>query len=425
MQLLQHFKESLSDWNYIFRSELFSIFKDPGVLMFCIVVPLAYPLLYASIYNEEVVREVPAVVVDDCHNAFSREFLRKVDATPDVSIVAVVPEMEQARSLVKHREAYGIIRIPASFHTDVMRMQQTQVSIYADMSGMLYYKALLLSCTEASLDMNARIKVARAPGSTDRVDAITEHPIAYEQVDIYNPQAGFASFLIPAVLMLILQQTLVLGVGLSAGTARERNSYGELVPIDRHYHGLLRVVLGKAAAYIAIYLFCVFYLLFVVPKIFSLPQIGNPFDVLNIAVPYLLSCVFFAITLSVLIPQREACFMIVVFASVPLLFLSGISWPGHAMPRFWEHASWLFPSTFGVNAYIKVNNMGAPMAAVRTEWLCLWVQAAVYFGTALLFYVLNMRGARRRYAQKKRRLLENKRRKAGRAEGGEPAAVIS
>jgi len=410
MPFLQRVKESLSDWNYIFRDELLTIFKDPGVLIFCIIVPLGYPLLYTFIYNEEVVREVPVVAVDDCHDAFSREYLRKVDATPDVNLIARVPDMQEARRLVKHREAYGIIHVPASFHADIAQMKQSHVSIYADMSGMLYYKALLLANTEVSLHMNANIKVQRSPGTTPQVDAVTEHPIVYEQVDIYNPQTGFASFLIPAVLMLILQQTLVLGIGLSAGTARERNSYSELMPINRHYHGLVRIVLGKAGAYILIYLLNIFYLFNLVPKLFSLPQIGDPANVWNLAIPFLLACVFFAMTISVLIRQREAGFMIVVFASVPLLFLTGISWPGHAISDFWKAVSWFFPSTFGVNAFVKVNNMGAPMSAVRQEWISLWGQAACYFATSLLVYRNNIKGARRRYAAKKQKLLNKKNR---------------
>lgn len=408
MTFLQRVKESLSDWNYIFKEELLTIFKDPGVLIFCLLVPLGYPLLYTFIYNEEVVREVPVVAVDDCHDAFSRDYLRKVDATPDVNLIARVPHMQEARRLVKHREAYGIIHIPASFHNDIARTQQAVVSIYADMSGMLYYKALLLANTEVSLHMNANIKVQRSPGTTSQTDAVTEHPIAYDQVDIYNPQTGFASFLIPAVLILILQQTLVLGIGLSAGTARDRNSYHELMPINRHYRGLLRIVLGKAGAYILLYLVNIFYLFNFVPKLFSLPQIGNPVNVWNLAVPFLLACVFFAMTISVLVRQREACFMIVVFASVPLLFLTGISWPGHALPEFWKVVSWFFPSTFGVNAFVKVNNMGAPMSAVRQEWICLWIQAAGYFATSLLVYHNNIRASRLRYAAKKKDLIRRK-----------------
>ena len=87
------------------------------------------------------------------------------------------------------------------------------------MSGLLYYKALLTANTNVSLAMNADIKMERAGNTTVRQDEITAYPIEYEDIAIFNPTNGFAAFLIPAVLILIIQQTLLLGIGLAAGTA--------------------------------------------------------------------------------------------------------------------------------------------------------------------------------------------------------------
>ena len=108
---------------------------------------------------------------------------------------------------------------------------------------------MLLANTAVSLNMNKDIKIARSGNTTDRQDEITAYPIEYEEISIFNPTAGFAAFLIPAVLVLIIQQTLLLGIGLAAGTARENNRFKDLVPINRHYNGTLRIVLGKGLSY--------------------------------------------------------------------------------------------------------------------------------------------------------------------------------
>lgn len=367
-KLLKYWKQSYEDWNVIFREELRNIFRDSGVLIFFILVPLAYPLLYSFIYTNEVVREVPVAVVDADRSATSRDYLRRTDATADIRIAAYCANMEEARELLKHREVYGIIYIPSDFTSRLSRGEQSYVSLFSDMSGMLYYKAVLTSNTNVSLDMNARIKVARAGNTTQEQDKVTEHPIAYEEVSLYNPQNGFAAFLIPAVLMLILQQTLLLGVGISAGTAREHNAFRNLLPVSRHYTGLLRIVLGKSWAYLLVYIPISVYVLGVVPRLFRLNQIGAPHDIALFALPYLLACIFFAMTVSVLVRHRETCIMLIVFSSIPLLFLSGVSWPGSALPAFWKGFSYFFPSTFGVNGFLKINNMGGELTSVRTEW---------------------------------------------------------
>ena len=378
--------QGIYDLFYIWKQEFRTTFRDQGVLIFFVLVPLVYPLIYSFIYTNETIREVPTVVVDNSRSSLSREYLRKVDASPETSIVAYCADMEEAKLMLKDRQAYGIIYIPAHFSDDIVQGKQTQVSIFCDMSGLLYYKALLTANTNVSLAMNAAIKMERAGNTTARQDEITAYPIEYEDVAIFNPTNGFAAFLIPAVLILIIQQTLLLGIGLSAGTAREHNQFKDLVPINRHYNGTLRIVMGKGLSYFMVYSLVAVYILCVVPRLFSLNQIAIPGVLTLFTLPYLTACIFFAMTASIAIRNRETCMLLFVFTSVPLLFLSGISWPGSAMPSFWRYFSYLFPSTFGINGYVRINSMGATLNEVAFEYRALWMQTGIYFLTTCFVY---------------------------------------
>lgn len=386
MTFKQKVVQGIHDLFYIWKQEFRTTFRDQGVLIFFVLVPLVYPLIYSFIYTNETIREVPTVVVDNSRSSLSREYLRKVDASPETSIVAHCADMEEAKLMLKDRKAYGIIYIPAHFSDDIARGKQTQVSIFCDMSGLLYYKALLTANTNVSLAMNADIKMKRAGNTTARQDEITAYPIEYEDVAIFNPTNGFAAFLIPTVLILIIQQTLLLGIGLSAGTAREQNRFKDLVPINRHYNGTLRIVMGKGLSYFMVYSLVAVYILCVVPRLFSLNQIAIPGVLTLFALPYLAACIFFAMTASIAIRNRETCMLLFVFTSVPLLFLSGISWPGAAMPEFWRYFSYIFPSTFGINGYVRINSMGATLNEVSFEYQALWIQTGIYFLTTCLVY---------------------------------------
>lgn len=305
--------QGIYDLFYIWKQEFRTTFRDQGVLIFFVLVPLVYPLIYSFIYTNETIREVPTVVVDNSRSSLSREYLRKVDASPETSIVAYCADMEEAKLMLKDRKAYGIIYIPAHFSDDIVQGKQTQVSIFCDMSGLLYYKALLTANTNVSLAMNAAIKMERAGNTTARQDEITAYPIEYEDVAIFNPTNGFAAFLIPAVLILIIQQTLLLGIGLSAGTAREHNQFKDLVPINRHYNGTLRIVMGKGLSYFMVYSLVAVYILCVVPRLFSLNQIAIPGVLTLFTLPYLTACIFFAMTASIAIRNRETCMLLFVF----------------------------------------------------------------------------------------------------------------
>ena len=378
--------QGFNDLFYIWWEELKSVFKDQGVLIFFFLVPLAYPILYAFIYTNETVREVPVAVVDLSHSSLSRKFLRDVDASADLHIVAYCSDLEEAKEIMRQKGAYGTIYIPEHFSDDIVKGIQTQVQIYCDMSGLLYYKALLSTCTDVSLEMNKRIKISRLGNTTDRQDEVGTQPLEYENVALFNPQNGFASFLIPAVLILIIQQTLLLGIGLAAGTARENNRFRDLVPLNKRYHGTLRIVLSKSLVYFMIYMLMGTYILCAVPRMFCLVQIAQPDVLFAFLIPYLLACIFFAMTASIAIRNRETCMLIFVFTSLPLLFISGISWPGAAVPSFWKYVSWLFPSTFGINGFVRINSMGATLQEVLFEYRALWLQTGVYFLTTCWVY---------------------------------------
>jgi ABC-2 type transport system permease protein len=136
------------------------------------------------------------------------------------------------------------------------------------------------------------------------------------------------------------------------------------------------------------------YLTMMVPRIFSFLQLATWQSLLTMMVPYVLACVFFGITVSCLVRYRENVMLLVVFISLLLLFVTGVSWPQSAIPGVWQGVSWLFPSTFGVRAYVRMNSMGATVSDVSSEILCLWIQAAAYFGAACLVYGHQLRTSR-------------------------------
>ena len=186
--------------------------------------------------------------------------------------------------------------------------------------------------------------------------------------------------------MLILHQTLLLGIGLAAGTARENNRYRDLVPVSRHYNGLFRIVLGKSLCYFMVYCVMAAYLALAVPRIFGFVQIIEGRDLLGLMVPYLLSTIFFGMMLSCTIRYRENVMLLVVFTSIPLLFLSGISWPQSNIPGVWQAIAYIFPSTFGIRGFVRLNTMGATLADIRPEYQMLWTQVIVYFFATCAVY---------------------------------------
>lgn len=419
MSIFHKLYEAIEDACFIWREELRQVFRDEGVLIFFIVVPLVYPLLYSWVYNNETVREVPVVVVDQSHSQLSRQFIRMCDASPDVRVLAYADDLDEAKMLVSRQVVKGVYLIPSDFATRVNRMEPGVISVYCDMSLMLTYKAIYQAALAVSQEMGAEIQKKLLGNYTAREDEIAVRPLEFDEVPIFSPGGGYGSSVLPAVLMLILQQTLVLGIGLSAGTARERNRFEDLVPIHKAYSGIYRIVGGKAMCYLMIYILMAAYLSIIVPRLFSFPALAHAGDLLLMMIPYVLACIFFGMTMSCLVRYRENVMLLMVFVSVPLLFLSGVSWPQSSIPGVWQGISWLFPSTFGIRAYVRLNTMGGTLSDVIPEVRFLWIQSAAYFGATCLVYGHQLRQSRRHmhervvYLRRKREVRQQLKKREG------------
>jgi len=309
-------------------------------------------------------------------------------------VVAYAADLSEAREMVGRREAYGAVLFPADFARNLGRMEQSTVLVYTDMSYMLAYKAIYQTVTAVSLDIGDDVKRSLAGAYTARDEELSLAPIEVEGVPMFNPSAGYGSFVLPPVLMLIIQQTMLLGIGLTAGTQAERRGRGEL-PATSGIGSCAFEFLPRAICYLLIYAVSSAYLAVAVPRMFSFLQLAQPLRLAWFLLPYLLSCVFFASATMTFVRKREEVMILVVFTSVPFLMLSGVSWPQSNIPAFWKAVSCLIPSTFGIQGFVKLNSMGATPQQVMPEYVALWLQTAVYFLVSIAANLFVWGGKRR------------------------------
>lgn len=368
-KFLTHLYQDLVGTFTVFIDESKAVFTDAGVIIFFFVVPLLYPILYSWLYNNETVKDVPTVVVDLSHTSLSRDFIHKMDASEGIRVKYFANSLGEGKEVMMAQDCRAVVVIPEDFSSKLIKKEQNIVSLYVDMSGILYYKSTLISLTDVALSYG-----------------ISDAPLQFEAVPIFNPSAGYGSFLLPAVLMIIIQQTLLLGIGLAAGTARENNSFGALVSTMHKKYSMAHIVIGKALCYFLIYLVLGSYVAIAIPHLFHFPQLATQLDILALLIPYILASIFLGMSLTALIRYRENVILIIVFTSVPLLFLSGISWPEAALTGTYKAVSYMFPSTFGVNGFVKLNSMGAQLADIRHELLWLWTLTSIYFVIACFVY---------------------------------------
>ncbi|MBR4565186.1 MAG: ABC transporter permease [Paludibacteraceae bacterium] len=375
-----------------FVSELRRIFRDPGVIVIFIVATLAYPLIYKALYWNEQINDVPVAVVDLSNSPESRAFLHKWNAAPDIRLTHTCSSMAEAEQLLRDQKVHGIIYFPRDFEKQLADpLGQAHISLYCDMSSFLYMKAVYLSCNQVMLESMRNIQIDRYEqmGMDKEFAWALVQDAPYSETALFTPTGGYGSFLIPAVLVLILHQTLLFGICMLGGTAREEN--------EENYS--FSSLLGRAGACFIIYFALAAILLGFLPRLFDIPHIGAIDDVLLLIVPYLLAVIFFSLCVSVFIRNRESGLVLLISTSLIFLFMAGISWPKEMIPEAWRYLSYFIPYTWGAHAFIHINSMGASLihtngftASVAPEFFSLWILAAGYFLLACgLFYVRKKR----------------------------------
>jgi len=354
--------------------ELKRIFSDSYVLIIFLLGGLIYPIVYGLIYCHGTVDDMPIAVVDLSQSAESRRFTRKLDATREVEVACRCTSMEEAKSLLQKRDIHGIVYFPSDYDDRLAAMEQATVSTYADMASFLYYKDITMAVNHVMLDELREIEGGRyaALGMTDESVAQMIDAIPAKEEIPFNTNFSFLIFFLSAALILVIQQTMFYGISVRNGTLRENGS------INRES------LLGRAAAYVVIYVAIAIYGMVVVPHLFGMPQRGELADLLALIFFFILACVAFSFTFSHFIYHRETVFVVLLFMSSLCLFLSGCVWPESSFPAFWKGVSCLFPSTFAIQGFNNINNAACTLPMVRQQILCLVLQFGVYSTTAFL-----------------------------------------
>ncbi len=359
------------------------IFSDFGIMLIFFGAILIYPFFYPLPYTNEVLKDVPVAIVDMNHSQLSHKLTRMIDANELINVATKVSTFDQAKASLIRGDIGGIVYIPLDFEKRVLKGEQASISVYSDASYFLIYKQVLSGVYQSAGTFSAGIEIKRmmARGIMQEQAVSARDPLPLISFPLFNATGGYATYVVPAVLALMLQQTLLIGVGLLSGTQREK---GFIKNINPKSVSIVSLILGKAFSYFSIYIVHVIYLFGILFRFYHFPQRGNPVDLLLFIIPYLFASIFLAQAISGFFKNREISMIILLFSSMPALFLSGFSWPKASIPDWLNHLAMLLPSTAAIDGFLRINQMGASLKDVGFNWGVLLGLTVVYFMVAVI-----------------------------------------
>ena len=382
----------------IISHEFKAIGTNIPILIVLVLGNVGYGFLYNLLYNTNVYKEAPIAIVDMSQSDLSRHFIDYIDATQEVNVVAKTQNFHEAKRMLIEREIVGFLYIPSELKTEIMKGNQVQCVVYGSTLSFLDYLNIYEAVNFASLDINSEL-IPEMIESLNMIDILflaNDKAIDIVSEPLYNTSEGYGTYLIPPVMVIIIFQTLMITVAMRCGeeaaeSQRRRDSKTQSFRVtksQRHrvtkFYSSAKIVLGKAFANVMIYsVFSVFFL-GLLPMIFHLPHLGDSFDIIVMMIPYLFASVFFCLSLSPFYTDSDMPLFIIVFMSVPLVFLSGISYPLELTPWHWKIFHYLIPTVPATLAFVKLDCMGGDLTNIRPEMITLWIQCAVYFVAAVL-----------------------------------------
>ena len=322
-----------------------------------------YSFYYPFPYENDIVRDMPVAVVNLDKSDLSKTVVTMLDNTESLKVIKY-PSMEEAKKGIYLREVFGIIYIPDEFYKLVARGESPSVSVFADGSYFILYSTAISAATQIVLTTAAGVKIQKMSMlGVHFEDALKlQSAVNLTAKPVFNPRGGYITFVAPAIYALIVQQILLMVILLVHATGYE-NGYGY-----KDNMNTVSILLGKILAYLPIYAAVFSYFLS---------------DAVSYAVPYGLSIILFAISLSVFARDRDAILLVLLMTSIPFVMMAGFIWPHFMMPEWVKLLSYLIPSTPGVTGFLYIRQMGADVSDIMFMYVNLWIQVFIYFITAL------------------------------------------
>ncbi len=378
----------------VFRSEFRRIFALRPVFSVLVVGSAFYAFFYPQPYINEAMRNVPIAIVDGDGTSLSRELARRIDATSDIAVTMVLPDLVSAEREVYARKIFGILVIPKNFERDLLHGRASPIALYADASYFLVYQRVSGGVAAVARTLGAEVETARLIGiGVDPVLAgAASDPMQLTAVPLFNPQGGYATYVLPGAFVLLLQQILLMGVGLLGtlpGTDPVENATYGPPP------GPFATVAGKMLAYLLLEAIILPLYLIALPYFYGLPRLGGVIPVLVFAIPFVLSVSGLGLVVAAIFKRPLPVQLVLATIGMPFFFLAGFAWPTEVIPPAVHEASLLVPSTSAINGFTRLAQLGAPLADVRGEFLMLWGLTLFYGGIVWILEVRRRRNARR------------------------------
>jgi len=345
----------------IIKREAQNVSKDSSLFMILLLAPIVYAFMYGSIYLNKGEEKVKLALIDADGTAISRLLTDQLNSTPMIDIIPV-SDISEANEKLYNGEVEGYFYIEKDMEKHILSQKQVNVNLVLNASRFLPSSDLLSAVTKVCLTVGAGVRKTyfNKQGMNDDQSMKMTNPINMDYRPLYNSGMTYGAFLLPGLLAIILQQTLLIGVAASFASEREEKKLINLYNLSGR--NISKLLIGKSSLYFII--FMIFGLFFVTINfsVFGVEIRGNYLDLALLMALFIATILVFGILIGSFFKSKLFTFQVMVFSSYPIFLITGYSMPYQALPKLIQLFSNMLPTTPFLKAYLSIVQAGGGLA---------------------------------------------------------------
>ena len=345
----------------ILKRELKNVSKDSSLFLILLLAPILYAFMYGSIYLNKGEEKVKLALIDNDGTAISRTLTEQFDSTPMIVIIPT-SNINEAQEKMYQGDVQGYFYIESGFEKNILSQKQTNVNLVLNASRFLPSSDLLSTVTKVCLTVGAGVRKTyfNKQGMGEDESMKMTNPINMDYRPLYNSGMTYGAFLLPGLLAIILQQTLLIGVAAAFTSEREENKLLNLYQVSKQ--SISKMIFGKSLIYF--FAFMIFGLFFSIVNfsVFGVEIRGSYFDLAVISALFIATIIVFGMLIGSFFKTKLFAFQVLVFSSYPIFLITGYSMPYQALPKFVQMLSDTLPTSPFLKTYISIVQSGGSLA---------------------------------------------------------------
>ena len=373
----------------LIRRELANAFlHDARRAIFLFGAATAYLILFGILYYPGVVKEIPTVVCDEEHTAYSRLLTRQVDDDERLGLVRVVADEGEARDMLRRKEVYAAVIIPADFSHDILNGHSAKVLFMLNGANIITTNIATTAGNDIVNTFNTRFAARQAALRTSGDEQMLKKRISPVETTLRvlnNPTQSYMMFFMVGLAMAAMRQGIFLAVG-----AAVQGDFKDTEGLKGAPKAAVLVV--KVAVYWLLSVLS-FALVCVISYGLGIPDRASVTALLTLASAFSFAAVSLGLFASSIFHNELQFVRASIMYTVPAFIFGGYTWPLEAMDPVTQVAAQAFPMAWMSNV-VRELFLSGHLATLSHNLTALTVMGVIFLSLGSWIFLHKMNGVK-------------------------------